>query len=168
MARLTNEIKFEGTLGKLSAYGMQGVDHIIVRRKGGPSKKKIETSPNFASVRLNLSEFGARGKATGCLNRCMLNTRLVADYNFTATLNALLRPIQLMDTAVKGKRAVLLTKNPQILQGFQLNRKTPFDSIVRNSVTFKISREEMRATVSIPELIPELTFNPQQRFPMLV
>ena len=166
MARLASEIKFEGTLGKLSAYRMEGVDHIIIRRKGGPSKKTIETSPGFASFRLNMSEFGARSKATGCLNRCMSNTRRVADYNFTCHLNALLKPIQEMDIATKGQRGVLLTKNQQILQGFQLNRKTPFDSIVRNTVTFKVSREDMRATVSIPELIPELTFNPQQRFSM--
>ena len=41
MGRIEQGIEFTGSIGKFTAYGMRGVDGIIVRKKGASSKKQI-------------------------------------------------------------------------------------------------------------------------------
>ena len=65
MAKLDGTIQFTGSLQNLSFYKMRGSDKIIVRKKGGPSRKQVKHSPNFENTRHNNSEFGGRALAAG-------------------------------------------------------------------------------------------------------
>jgi hypothetical protein len=47
--------------GEISEYNMQGVGKVR-RRKGGPSKKQIETEPTLAAVLQNTLQFGTASK----------------------------------------------------------------------------------------------------------
>ena len=58
MPFLEGPFAFTGKLDMLSAYRMRGVDKIVVRRKGGPSREKIKTGASFANTRRTMSEFG--------------------------------------------------------------------------------------------------------------
>src|SRR5687768_10428056 len=132
MAQLDGVIQFTGSLQNLSAYKMRGSDKIIIRKKGGPTKKQIKYSPGFENTRLNNKEFGGRAVAAACIKHCLRPLMFLADYNITGPLNALLRPIQKMDTkSVRGTRHILLSEQPRLLEGFSLNRRYMFDSIVR-------------------------------------
>jgi len=97
MAHISKGIVFTGSLANVSAYKMRGSDKIILRTKGGPSKKKIKHSPNFQNTRLLNAEFGGRATATKWIRKALRPLLPLADYNIAGPLNALLKPIQLME-----------------------------------------------------------------------
>src|SRR3954469_13623744 len=107
MAQLVGEILFTGSLQNLSAYKMRGTDKIVLRKKGGPSRKQVKHSPKFERTRMNNTEFGGRAKAAQHIKRILHPLMFLADYNITGPLNALLQPIQKMDTESDlGKRHI--------------------------------------------------------------
>ena len=155
MARLTSHLTFTGSIGDLTAYTMRGTDGVILRSKSGPTKEEIKHSPAYNITRRNNSEFGGRSTATSGIMRGLYLQKPLADYRIAGTLNALLKPIQVLDTESEfGKRNVCLSKQPHLLAGFQLNNQAPFDTIVRTPVVYTLSREELRATIDIAELVP--------------
>jgi hypothetical protein len=167
MARLSSEFIFTGSLGELSAYRMRGVEGIIVRTKGGPSKKQIKTSPKFANTRRLNAEFGGRATATKWIMKMLRPLKPLADYNIAGPLNALMKPIQALDVESGfGKRSIYLSKNPGLLPGFSLNRQTTFDSVMRASLPYIISREDRSARIEFPALIPGINLHTNNKHPM--
>jgi hypothetical protein len=165
MARLNPTFAFTGSLGGFSAYTMRGVDHIILRTKGGASKKKIQKLPAFEHTRKLNAEFGGRARMSKWIMRAMLPQKPLADFNIAGPLNALMKPIQeLHSEAEFGQRHIELSKNPKLLEGFSLNKYTSFDAVVRASLTSAISREEGKAQVIIPALIPGINFHPAPHY----
>jgi hypothetical protein len=166
MAKLASDIQFTGSLGNLSAYKMRGVDKIILRRKGGPTPASIKTKPAFDLVRRNNAEFSGRATASRWIMGMMWPQKALADYNIAGPLNALIKPIQELDQeSILGQRHIELSKNKLLLQGFSLNRKNPFDSVVRAAGSYTVSREHGSAHVELPELWPEINFFSRQDLP---
>jgi len=166
MARINPDSSFNGSVGNLSFYKMRGVDQPIVRTKGGASKQKIKTHPNFETTRLINAEFGGRSTASKWIMRMMWPLKALADHNIAGPLNALMKPVQAMDTNSKyGERHIELSRFPSILEGFSLNRKTNFDSIVRSHVGCSLSRENLQARVDIPALIPAINLHTPKTHP---
>lgn len=170
MAILTNGLGFTGRLQNMTAYKMKGSDKIILRAKGGASKNKVLHSPSFARTRENFTEFGGCARTTRDIRLAIHPVKHLADFNFTATLNALAKKIQLMDqTNERGQRAICISQYRYLLEGFQLNRVHTFDSVVRHPLRYAIDRVAGRATVQLPELVPGLNlhipwYNPLFRF----
>ncbi|WP_207513556.1 hypothetical protein [Longitalea luteola] len=159
MALLEGTIQFTGSLQNLSFYKMRGTNKIVVRKKGGPSRKKVKHSPAFANTRRNNNEFGGRAKAVRHIKDILSPLLFLADYNITGPLNALLKPIQEMDgESDLGKRHILISKEPRLLEGFTLNRRYLFESIVRTPVSCLMQKEKGLVTINIPALIPGINF----------
>lgn len=159
MAYLNSDITFLGSLGGLSAYRMRGTDKIVVRRKGGATREKIRTSPSFANTRRVNAEFGGRAAATKWLMRMLHRVKPMADYNIAGPLNALLKPVQTLDQVSEfGKRGIKLSANPRILEGFSLNKKNPFNSMLRTPLTCEISKDTLSAEIHVPQLMPGINF----------
>jgi hypothetical protein len=164
MAKLNGNIQFTGSLDNLSFYKMRGCDKIVVRKKGGPTRKQVKLSPQFELTRLNNKEFGGRAKAARLIKRGLHPLLFLADYNITGPLNALLKPIQKMDVSTeRGKRSILLSKNPRLLEGFTLNRRHLLDSIIRTPVSYTIQGGQ--AVFNIPEVLPGINFMPPGNYP---
>jgi hypothetical protein len=158
---------FIGPLGNVSVYKRHDIEQEIMRMKGGPSKEQIKKSPKFARTRELNMEFGGRSTTTKGIVHAMWPLKALSDHNITSPLNGLLRPVQLMDKmSDRGKRHVQLTKYPSLLEGFSLNRKRLFDSMIRGAITCTLSREEMLANIEIPSLVPQINFHPQANYPM--
>jgi hypothetical protein len=158
------ELQFTGSLGDLSFYRMRGSDKIVVRRKGGASKETIKKSPNFALPRLYMSEFGGCSSMGKEVRFMMHPLRALADYNFSGFINKSLKLIQTQDLTSKlGQRAIELSKHPTLLEGFQLNKYTTFDSMVRSTLTWSIDTEKRSAKVDIPEFVRDINFFPNNR-----
>jgi hypothetical protein len=157
MAKLEGSFQFTGSLQNLSAYKMQGSDKIILRKKGGPSKKQVKYGANFENTRHNNKEFGGRALAAACIKRNLHPLLFLADYNITGPLNALLQPIQKMDIESEwGKRHILLTKQPRLLEGFSLNRRYLFETIIRTPVICRL--QGAQAIIDLPALQPDINF----------
>ena len=164
MAQLIGDLLFTGSLQNLSAYKMRGTDKIVLRKKGGPSKKQIKHSPHFDLTRRNNNEFGGRAKAALLIKRILHPLMFLADYNITGPLNALLQPIQKMDTENEwGKRHIMISKAPRLLEGFTLNRRYLLDSIVRTPVSCTIQKQQV--IVDLPALLPEINFMVPGNYP---
>ncbi|HEY0680496.1 MAG TPA: hypothetical protein VGD17_19575 [Chitinophagaceae bacterium] len=159
MARLLSDIPFTGSLGNISAYKMKGSDKIILRKKGGASKEKIKKAKEFETTRKLNAEFGGRSVGSKYIMHAMFPLKALADYNFAGPLNALIKPIQAMDTkSDHGKRNIYFTRHPKLLEGFSLNQRNPFDSIVRNPVSCRLDKKNMSAAIEMPALIPGINF----------
>jgi hypothetical protein len=164
MAKLEGNLQFTGTLDKLSFYKMRGCDKIVVRKKGGPTRKQIKHSTQFEHTRRNNKEFGGRAKAAQQIKRGLNPLLFLADYNITGPLNALLRPVQKMDSSSEwGKRNILLSKNPRLLEGFTLNRQYLLDSILRTPVSY--TKQEEQVIFAIPAMVPGINFMPPGNYP---
>ena len=167
MAEMLPGFSFTGTIANISAYKMKGSDKIILRSKGGPSKKKIKTHPSFAVTRKNNSEFGGRSSAARWIKDVLWPIKPLADYNIIGPLNAMIKPIQVMDTVSElGKRNIFFTKNPKLLENFSLNKNNPFDSIIRNPLSCSLSKKTGSARIEIPALLPGINFFVPGKYPM--
>lgn len=159
MGKFHPPFSFTGSVGNISVYTMRGSDTPIVRKKGGPTKKQIETRPSFATTRKNNKEFGGRARVTGQVLDILRPLKYLGDYNLAGPLNTLFKPIQELDTLNEhGKRNVQLTKNPGLLQGFNLNRRTPFETIIANRIDYTLSKDTLKASVTFPALIAGVNF----------
>jgi len=166
MAILSGGITFTGALGNLSAYKVKGSDKIIIRSKGGASKEQILHSPRFQRTRENNAEFGGCGYAGKAIRQVLFPLKHLADYNFTPTLNKLAKSIQLLDDVNdRGKRSILLSRYHYLLEGFQLNQKNPFDSMLRHPVRCEVERETGSATIALPQLLPGLNLMMPWQYP---
>jgi hypothetical protein len=166
MGQLMSDLQFTGSVGMYSAYKMRGSDKIILRRKGGASKEKIEKAPQFEITRNLNAEFGGRSVASKSIMRSLRPLKALADYNLAGPLNSLIRPIQAMDETAHGKRSIYFTRHPKLLEGFSLNKRNPFDSIVRNPISCRLDKTNLSASVEIPALIPGINFFvPPGRYP---
>jgi hypothetical protein len=155
MGKLASTVAFTGSIESLTAYKRQGVDGIVVQKKGGPTKKMVKTSPNYDVCRRRNMEFGGRATMSKWVMRALWSLKPVGDYNIAGPLNRILKSVQDNDKVSElGKRNVRLSALPHVLEGFQLNKRVPLESVLRTSFSFSVSRETGIALVTIPELIP--------------
>jgi hypothetical protein len=131
MAKQESGLGFTGSLYNISAYKRRDMDTIIIRSKGGPSKRMIKSKPSFDLTRRNNKEFGGRSTASRWIMRILYPLKPLSDYNISGPLNSILKPIQEMDTVSElGKRNIGLSKNPRLPEGFQLNRRNLSKSVL--------------------------------------
>jgi len=155
-----------GRIDGLSFYKRRGSDKTIVRKSGGHSKEKVRHDPDLDLFKREGSEFGGRSKMSKYLRWALTFQKPFADYNLAGPLNALMKPIQLQDTISEyGQRGVPFSAHAHLLKGFSLNRKHPFDSVVRYPVTGVLEKETLSARVGIPNLVPNINFIPPVSYP---
>lgn len=155
MAILKGGASFTGSIDGLSAYTRKDSKEIFLRTKGGPSKARVKTAPEFELTRQNAQEMGGCAKATASIRQAIFPVKHLADYGFTGTLTALNKKIQLLDKVNKrGERSVLLAQYAYLLEGFHLNLHHTFDSVVRHPLEIKIDRATGSALITVPALLP--------------
>ncbi len=159
MAILKNNLNFTGRLGNATAYSMRGHDEIIIRTKGGASRKRIKTDVVFETTRNLNNEWKGVTKAALDIRDGLYALRPMADYNISGPLNALVKKLQVLDTVnPKGKRSILFSSHPGFISSFQYNRKTLFDTVIRQPLDVSIDKATGIAEVTIPALQPGINF----------
>lgn len=157
MAKASFGFPVGGSFGDYSMYKMKGVEKMIIRSKGGASKERIKTDPVFETVRYNNSEFAGCGKAAANFRRAFFPISHLADYNYTGYLVTLSKIIQKLDTlSLQGQRSILFSRNRHIMHGFSFNTQRTFDSLIRNTTMFAFNRNELKASVILPQLFPKV------------
>ena len=161
MAKLKGPFEFEGKLGGLSAYKMEGVEKTILRRPAGPSSKDIKTKATYDITRRNNSEFGGCSTAGKYTRLCFHPLKPVSNFNATSSVVSLMQCIKPLDSLSElGKRNVLISRAAYLLEGFNFNRRNPFETMVRNPLQATIERSTLTASVQFPALIPHVNFFP--------
>lgn len=159
MARLTGAIPFTGSIAGLSAYVRRDLDKVIIRTKGGPTKAQIKKKPSFKNTRRINKEWQAVAATSKAIRLNIFAIKHLADYNFTGSINALCKKMQYADTvSAYGKRSVLLSQCRYMMEGFSLNKRILFDSMLRQPIDVSIDRNNNSAQVVIPPLLPSINF----------
>ncbi len=160
MAFITDNMGIEGGIGNMSAYRMRGIDKMVVRTKGGATKAKIKTDANFAKTRQNNSEFGGCAKMAKAIRMAIEPICHLADYNFTPSLISMAKKMQLQDTFhPRGERGIQLSKFGYLLEGFALNKRNGFDTIIKHSLRPRIDRAMGNAIIEVPDLKPNMNLS---------
>jgi len=166
MAKVNPNFGLQGSAGNLSFYTRWDMDGVIARTKGGASKEKIKTSPKFVRTRELNAEFGGRATASQWIMHACWPLKALADHNIAGPVNTQIKPIQALDAeSVRGQRHIILSANPHLLEGFSFNRRTTFDSVIRNPVGSTIDRATLSARVNIPALLPGINFYKPEKQP---
>jgi len=143
-----------------SIYKMKGSDKIIVRKKGGPKREQMLTSPRLVRSRENAMEFLGVGKAVRAIRGPLFPVRHLADHNFTSTLTKICKKIQVLDTTGdRGQRSIFLSQGHYLLKNFWLNKKHPFPAIVAEPVSYTLHRETKSAVIQLPMLTPGINLH---------
>jgi hypothetical protein len=159
MASNNGPFDLNGSLYNLNFYRRRDVDKNLVRQKTGPTKEQILHDPRFALTLKNCTEFDGLSKASKWIRRVLYPLEAVRDYNWAGTLTGLLKPVQKLDGVSKyGERSLLLSQHPHLLEGFRLSRQTPFDSILRTSISCRVDKAALGARVELPQLVPGVNF----------
>ncbi len=165
MGTLNNDLSFTGSVGNLSAYTMRGHDKVILRTKGGATKRQIQTQDSFESTRNLNNEWKAVVKTAGLIYRGLNGLKPLAGYNVSGPLNALVKKIQVMDTVnPKGKRSILFSQYHDFISSFNYNKQNMFDSLIRQPLSVQIDKTTGIADIEIPSLQPSINFFPHPRY----
>ncbi|MFI5154245.1 MAG: hypothetical protein ACHQET_12975 [Chitinophagales bacterium] len=155
---------FTGNISNISAYTMRGHDKIILRSKGGASKRKIKTAESFEATRRLNDEWKGVTKASTSIRLGLWPLKALADYNISGPLNALVKKIQSLDSVNrKGERAILFSKQPEFLSSFNYNRQTLFDTVIRQPFSVDINKSDGICELTVPALQPAINFFPNPR-----
>jgi len=139
-----------GSFANATMYRMHGSDKVIIRSKGGPSKKKIKTSPKCKVVRENNSEWVGCTRMGSLIRASFEIMHRVEDYAVVGALNAVCKKIQKLDTEnEQGKRSILLSQHKEVLSGFSFGKNQVFESVLHVPVETSINRETGKAYISI-------------------
>ncbi|MFL1012236.1 hypothetical protein [Flavisericum labens] len=154
MAKYNSIFKIEGTIGDVTFY--KGENGYYARNKGGVSKNRILTDPQFARTRENLSEFGSTA-TSGKQIRHAINSLLAdaKDSRVTSRLTKVLSKVKNEDlTSPRGQRnvatglATAFGKN--WLKGFNFNKNATLDSVLQTNYSLDTATGEIVMTDLVP------------------
>lgn len=159
MAKLTSLLKYKGSLDELTAYELEGVEGVVVRRKVGPTKKQIHADPRFRNTRKNNKETAGCSRVVGLVLETLGVLRPVVDQSCCGRLNALLKVVQAGDAhGAWGERSVRLSQRRALLEGFNLRKVYPLEGVLRAPLYCTVDRAALRAEVEVPALVPGINF----------
>jgi|SRR5579863_77167 len=165
MGNIISGSDFTGRLGPVSVYKMHGHDKLVIRTPGGASKSRIRNHRNFEATRNLNQEWKLVTRVAANIRQYLAGLCLLADYNISGPLNALVKKIQTADTInEKGKRSILFSHYPDYISSFQFNRQTLFNSIMRLQPEVSIDKQTAAITVMVPALQPDIHFFPNPRY----
>ena len=158
MAEATGGLqKIKGTIDGVTYYTIMGGDKVYVRKTGGPSKNQIKKAPQFEKLRRNNSEWAGCTKMGSMMRLALGNIIDLADFPIIGAMNGIGKQIQLANTDDEhGKRGLYLSKNKQLLLGFNVSRKQVLESVLRVPITSSLNREDGTAQVIIPAINAEM------------
>jgi len=166
MAIVKGFLQMTGSIKGVSFYTRRGSDKVIMRTKGGVTKEKMATAPQYDGLRKNQTEFSGSSKFASVTKSALGGLKRLADYNLSATLSGIGKNLLKLDTESElGQRRILLSKHKQVLEGFNFNRNYPFNTVLRVGITALMDREKLLATVTIPHINTDIDLVNIQRLP---
>ena len=159
-------MQMTGSIQGVSFYTLKGSDKVIMRTKGGATRKRIAKGPEFENTRKQNMEFGGCSKFGAKARKAFGSLQRIADYNVNPVLNAMGNKLMKLDTVSEvGKRNLKLTENKDVLEGFNFNRNYPFNTVVRISPQWELDRNNLTATVTVPRINTDIDLLNIQKLP---
>jgi hypothetical protein len=154
MATVNGIFKVTGSLQNVSFYSIKGSDKVYMRTKGGPTARRMKVGPEFALVRKHQAEWKGCVLFSQRLKMCLDSIYRMRDFNVAPVLNGIAKTIMKLDTENEiGKRSIMLSEARETLEGFNLNRQFPFNSVFRTSIHVEIDKKQGQMKVEIPRIV---------------
>jgi hypothetical protein len=156
MAKQKGHIKYVGTLGEVRHFKIKGNQGYFAGLVGGPTGEQVKTAENFKRTRENMSEFAACAM-TGKFLRIGLSglMKQMSDSQLTGRLTAVMKKINLEDgTESRGKRAILVTDQPQYLKGLDFNKNLAFRGVFAAPYSLTANTDRNETTLTVPAFNP--------------
>jgi hypothetical protein len=165
MAKIDAPFPMEGKWGGMTVYHLRGVG-LVGRENSGPSAHDVLTKNSFDLTRRYSKEHGACSMASKYLRRTFHPLAPVRDYAMSGPVTGWLKDLLPYDTDSElGQRHVLLSRAPRLLEGINLSKRHPFDTVVRGGISYELLRETLHAAVSLPSLEAGISFTPPGKQP---
>lgn len=153
MAIVKGIIQATGGVKGMSFYTVEGSDKVIMRAKGGPSKKRIATGKEFEKFRSHQAEWPACVQFARAVRNAAGDVYRMADFNLSPVWTGMGKRLLKLDTTGEvGKRTLRPGAYKQALEGFSFNRKAPFASVLRVTPACTIDRDNLRGSVTFPRI----------------
>ena len=166
MAIVKGFMQITGSIKGVSFYTRRGSDKVIMRTKGGATKKQIETSPKFEKTRRQMKQFGGAAKFGSLSRYAFGGLHRLADYNLTPVLIKMGNTLMKLDTVSEfGKRNLKLSENKQILEGFNFNREFPFNTVLRILPRWELDRKKLKGVITFPRINTDIDLLNIQKLP---
>ena len=128
MAKQKGFIKVKGSLGGLTFYSANREE--LIRTTGGVDKSRIEKDPSFKRTRENMSEFGGSATVGKALRTGYASIiKFMSDSTTVGRVTGLMKRINANGPGARGKRAFEIVPNKFVIEGFDFNKYTHFESI---------------------------------------
>lgn len=150
MARLKGLIDFEGTIGGINAYTLNG--ERVIRKSRDYEKEKIKTGANYERTRENNMEFSGAVAAAKVLRQSIMPlARGFADHSFTGRLQGKYRDMISMSAGIRGQRLFKPLEHKDAILAVSFNKALHLDSVllVKPEITTNTDRTLASLTLSI-------------------
>ncbi|UZD22986.1 hypothetical protein [Algoriphagus halophytocola] len=152
MAKQAGYIKLEGTMGDLTFYKNRD-GKFIARRKGGVSKKRINTDPRFQRTRENLREFAVAASSAKFLKNAFREIELKSNGGrlHNRLYSAAMKVVKSDPVSARGERKFELG-DMSIMRGFEFSDKATLANVLK--VLPETAEDAASFSVTIPETVP--------------
>jgi hypothetical protein len=135
MAKFDGIFEIQGTLSGMTFF--KSKDGLLIRKKGGVSKKRIKNDPAFQRTRENGAEFGHSAKMAQLMRKSVANlVTLARDFRVSSRMVQAMAKAKNFDfVSARGERKVSVgmagAEGKQSIRGFDFNLNSPFNSVFR-------------------------------------
>lgn len=166
MAIVKGIFQVTGGIKGMSFYTRTGSDKVIMRTKGGPTKRRIEVGPEFEKLRKHQGEWGACVQFARALKTAVGDTYRLSDFNLSPAWTGLGKKLMGLDKTKKiGERSLNFSAFRQALIGYNFNKNYPINSVLRVMPMCEISRDTLKANVKFPRINTENDLLNVQKLP---
>lgn len=148
MARLKGLIDFEGTMGGMNAYTVNG--NRIIRQSKSSQKGLIKTGENYERTRENNMEFSGAVEAAKIIRQTLISlSRGFVDSIFTGRLQGKYRDIITVSAGIRGQRMFKPLLHADAICAIPFARDLHLDSVLRLKPIITANTERTAATLSM-------------------
>jgi len=129
MARLKGLIDFEGTIGGINAYTLNG--ERVIRKSRSSQKEKMKTGANYERTRENMMEFSGAVAAAKVLRQSLMPVaRNFVDPSFTGTLQGKYRDMISVASGKRGQRVFKPLQHADAIRAIPFDKALHLDSVL--------------------------------------
>jgi|GEM_PF-2881165 len=148
MARPKGLIEFEGTLGGITSYMLNGKQ--VLRQSRGSEKEKIKTGSRHERTQENMMEFSGAVAAAKVLRQSLMPVaRSFSDPGFTGTLQGKYRDMISVASGKRGQRVFKPLLHADAIMAIPFNKDLHLDSVLRVKPNITTNIERTAATLSL-------------------
>lgn len=148
MAKPKGLIEFEGTMGGITSYTLNG--KTVLRQCRGSEKEKLRTGKNHERTRENMMEFSGAVAAAKVVRQSLASVaRCFSDPGFTGRLQGKYRDMINVSSGIRGQRVFNPLEHAEAICAIPFNEELHLDSVLRVKPVIIANTERTATNLSL-------------------